>query len=299
MQLTPGFSFPFPHLQAAKKSNFVSRLGHSCDPNCRNITVVAGGRLTLGVWTTRDVAADEELTIDFGAETESSREAQNSVCLCSSAICRGTFVDLAADPSSPLSSYFLEHCTLLDRIKKLVDVSTVPELSDEDQDRLRRRGFKECILYDGVPPGALHVPQWLHKWVAMVLADIDAEEEALKKKMIWGEDAEIVRDGASVEEADEEITQHMSSRIHALAVTMDRAKLFLRHQPEELRKFSPLRLLTDAEVAEYLWKGPESIARRYVKSQINKKKEGQCVDRHSALCWAFFFVFCQPLFYVF
>ena len=35
-------------MQAVDKGNFTSRLSHSCDPNCKTMPVVAGGRLTIG-----------------------------------------------------------------------------------------------------------------------------------------------------------------------------------------------------------------------------------------------------------
>jgi hypothetical protein len=56
-------------VNAASKGNFSARLSHSCDPNCRTVPMAAGGRLTIGVWTTREVAPGEELTLDFACET--------------------------------------------------------------------------------------------------------------------------------------------------------------------------------------------------------------------------------------
>lgn len=35
-------------LQAAAKGNFTARLCHSCDPNCRTVPMVVGGRITIG-----------------------------------------------------------------------------------------------------------------------------------------------------------------------------------------------------------------------------------------------------------
>lgn len=85
------------------------------------------------------------------------------------------------------------------------------------------------------------------------------------------------RDEAAAEAEDVQAT-----RLQALVYCLDKAKVFLRHQPPELRERPPLRLLTDAEAAEYLWGGTESVARRavqavqaYAKAQVSGCVEGQ------------------------
>lgn len=242
------------------RSNFVSRLNHSCDPNCRSITVVAGGRLTLGVWTTRPVAAGEELTLDFAGETEIEREAQLAVCLCGAASCRQSFLYLAPGPNSPLRSVLTKEYTFLDRMRRLVEVITHPELTAEDQQRLTRHGFKELILHDGLLPEATQVPQWLRKWVSDALAFVEHEEMELRKLLLGPRRVPLddLEEGA----VEEEIKHMASNRVHSLAVAVDRAKLFLRHQPEALKSQPPLRVLRDDEVVQYLWSGDDSVATR-------------------------------------
>lgn len=44
----PPLAHPLCLRQAALKGNFTSRLGHSCDPNCKTVPMVAGGRVTIG-----------------------------------------------------------------------------------------------------------------------------------------------------------------------------------------------------------------------------------------------------------
>lgn len=43
-------------VQASQKGCFSARMAHSCTPSCRTITMVAGGQLTLAIYTTRCVA---------------------------------------------------------------------------------------------------------------------------------------------------------------------------------------------------------------------------------------------------
>lgn len=98
----------FALLQAATRGNFTARLCHSCEPNCKRVPMVVGGRLTLGVWTVRPIAAGEELTLDWGAETESERDRQCAVCLCGSATCRGSFLRLRRpEAANPLQQVWL------------------------------------------------------------------------------------------------------------------------------------------------------------------------------------------------
>ena len=44
------------YAQASLRGNFTARFAHSCAPSCRTITMVAGGQLTLAIYTTRAVA---------------------------------------------------------------------------------------------------------------------------------------------------------------------------------------------------------------------------------------------------
>jgi hypothetical protein len=64
------------------------------------------------------------------------------------------------------------------------------------------------------------------------------------------------------EETADEIEHMVSGRVHSLAVALDRAKMFLRHQSEELKATAPLQLLNDEQIADHLWNGESSVARR-------------------------------------
>lgn len=271
------------YVDAVQKGNFVSRLSHSCNPNCRSVTVIVGGRLTVGVWTTRDVAVGEELTVDFAGETDIEREGNAAVCLCGSAPCRGTFLYVTPGVNSPLNAVVASKLTMPDRCGMIVEAAADATLSFEDNERLANYGFKELMLFDGLPAnsnemnngeingksGGEQVPAWLIKWLALALKFVEIETEELQTILATAPspNSGSGSDGDSglaytEEEALAEIEHLVAGRIHSLAVALDRAKMFLRHQSEEMKATAPLRILDDEHVADYLWNGDASVARR-------------------------------------
>ena len=50
--------------------------------------MACGGRLTIALYTMRQVAFGEELTFDYASVTESEREFRAAICLCGSQLCR-------------------------------------------------------------------------------------------------------------------------------------------------------------------------------------------------------------------
>ncbi|PSC71151.1 SET domain [Micractinium conductrix] len=170
-------------VNAALKGNFTSRLGHSCDPNCKTVPMVAGGRVTIGVWTTRPVAPGEELTLDWSCETENEKEYQHAVCLCGSAACRGSFLYLSrGDTYSPLQQYSHTHHTFLHRQHLLLLAAQQAELSAVEAAALQRLGIGDWLLTDGAPgEGGVLVPSWLRRWAALVAQFIEEEARELPK----------------------------------------------------------------------------------------------------------------------
>ena len=247
-----------------ERGNFVSRLSHSCGPNCRSVTVAVNGRLTVGVWTTRDVGVGEELTLDFAGETDVEREAHAAVCLCGSAACRGSFLYLSPGINSPLNAVAAEKLAFPDRCRMILDASGDATISPEDKSILNKYGFRELLLHDGIPPSG-NIPQWLRKWTALALSYVEAEAAELRLTLPGNEAPGGDTSAYTPEEAKEEVDHQVMNRIHSLATTLDKAKMFLRHQTEELREMAPLRLLSEDEVAEFLWNGENSISKRYVK----------------------------------
>ncbi|KAL4458700.1 hypothetical protein ABPG75_013565 [Micractinium tetrahymenae] len=282
-----------PCLQAAHKGNFTSRLSHSCNPNCRVVPMVAGGHITLGVWTTQPVAAGEELTLDWACETESEREHKVSVCLCGSPACRGSLLHLVNRDSGPLHQYAQAHHSFLERTQLLLRVRADSQLTAANSERLARHGFGDWLLTDGAPgSGGAGVPPWLRRWAALVLEYIEEEARQLPKLLAQGTNRRVPgpkpgapgaatengaggdsgdEEGEEGEEEDEleakvaaEVTDHRRARVQALAFALDKAKLVLRHQSEEEARAAPLRLLLEEEAVDFLWTGEDSVARRAV-----------------------------------
>ena len=79
-------------VDAAFAGSFASRMSHSCTPNCAAVIVSAGGRLTVAMYTTRPIAAGEELTFDYASVTESEKEFREAACLCGTRHCRGSYL---------------------------------------------------------------------------------------------------------------------------------------------------------------------------------------------------------------
>lgn len=134
-------------------------------------------------------------------------------------------------------------------------------LTQNDKSRLERHGIKLHVLkFDD--KGEEMIPDWLMKWAALVLEFIEYEYQqlpnALIKKAKEMPDLQLVY-GNDEESAVVESQGVLANRLQNLVVTLDKAKYFLRNQPPEMRG-PPLRYLTDKEVVEQLWLGPESVA---------------------------------------
>ena len=261
------------YVDAVNRGNFVSRLSHSCAPNCRSVMVSVAGRLTVGVWTTRQVGVGEELCIDFAAETDVEEEAAAAVCLCGSSHCRGTFLFLSPPATSPLSAVCAHSLTLPHLFRMILSAADTFHRRQDDNNNAAdkiiasKHGFRDFLFNDGplssanIPPTPL--PAWLKKWVLLMLKYVDAEAEELNRTLPGSE----VHTGElyTKEEAEEEVLQQVSARTHALAVAVDRCKMFLRHQRNaDARETAPLYCLQEQDVIEYLWTGEKSVAQRAV-----------------------------------
>lgn len=56
------------------------------------VVVSSGGKLTVALYTIRDVAPGEELTFDYSSVTESEDEFKQAFCMCSTRHCRGSYL---------------------------------------------------------------------------------------------------------------------------------------------------------------------------------------------------------------
>ncbi len=57
---------PYSPLRAAQGS-FASRMSHSCTPNCAAVVVSVDGRLTIAIYTKRDIAPGALLAVSAAA----------------------------------------------------------------------------------------------------------------------------------------------------------------------------------------------------------------------------------------
>ncbi|KAJ3332248.1 histone methyltransferase set2 [Blyttiomyces sp. JEL0837] len=71
---------------AYKKGNIARFMNHSCAPNCELQKWVVNSRLRMGIFTLREIGANEELTFDYKFERYGS---EPQICYCGHAACKG------------------------------------------------------------------------------------------------------------------------------------------------------------------------------------------------------------------
>ncbi|DBB04664.1 hypothetical protein WJX77_006462 [Trebouxia sp. C0004] len=113
-------------IDACRKGALGRFINHSCDPNCETQKWLVHGELAIGLFATKDIPADTELTFDYNFERYGDKPLK---CLCGSAKCRGFIggkeaANRAEDPRG---------------VDEPMDASEEPEpimLEEEDQDDL-------------------------------------------------------------------------------------------------------------------------------------------------------------------
>ena len=73
------------------RSRFIN---HSCDPNCELQRWVVRGKMCIGIFAVKDIAAGQPLSYDYQFDTN---EAETFRCYCGSANCRGTMAPKKRD----------------------------------------------------------------------------------------------------------------------------------------------------------------------------------------------------------
>ena len=236
-------------VEAMHKGSFASRLSHSCEPNCQTVTFAQNGKLSLGMFTTKDIACGEEMTWDYSCITESVEEYRSGFCLCSSPGCRGSFLTYAG--SGAFTAVVNKKHAFLHRNAILYAASTSP-LTQAEQAALYDAGVRECAL-EGCP-------EWLMKWAALTLEYIEFEQCELPEELMKLPATEYGRydDIGAAHEA----SGVKSTRLTNLVVTLDKVRYVLS-QPGQRR--SPFfRRLSDDEIVDHLWSGEHSIFRRFL-----------------------------------
>ena len=74
------------YIDSTKKGNLSRFFNHSCDPNCKLQKWTVNGELRIGIFTSRFVRANEELTFDYQFQNFGKIE---QTCHCRSTNCRG------------------------------------------------------------------------------------------------------------------------------------------------------------------------------------------------------------------
>ena len=248
-------------VDATQSANFASRINHSCEPNCALKTFVVNGELKLGIWTLRSVRDGEELTIDFRTKGDFERELQGLACLCGAEHCAKSFVNTQV-PTSPINSYMSDKYNILQRTKMLLESVNESGLTRNDMSRLERYGFKKMLLEDALDEDKTYpVPKWLTAWAAQTLRIVEEESEELRN-ILQTTHLEPEELGYCLEDID----RLASCRVKLLMAAMDKARFFLNNQDHKNSKEPPIQLLSSAGIADHLWNGANSIAKRAIKA---------------------------------
>ena len=249
------------YIDATQSSNFVSRIHHSCNPNCVLKTFAVGDQLKLGVWSITDIRDGEELSIDFRSKGDFERELQGLHCLCGAEYCEKSFVNIVST-TSPINTFFSEKYSILHRTKAILD-SIKSGITKNDVSRLERYGFKKILLENTGESSdtTQSLPEWLKAWTSHTLKVIEEESEELKA-MLHSSD----KTPEDLAFGEEDIKRLSSCRVRLLMVALNKANFFLSNQEVEVSKLPPLEVLGGPDVVNHLWNGPNSIARRAVKA---------------------------------
>jgi len=257
---THGYDVLF--VEASNKAGFASRLSHSCEPNCHVICQSDGEKLTLAMYTNRHVREGEELCWDYALVTENQRELSNATCLCSAEQCRGVYVLYAGD--SRLNFFFNENHTFTTR-NALLCRACNEQMTDEDRQRLDRCGVRECMLHD---VHGERVPEWLEKWISLVLQFAELESDALIQKL---KDTSFT--GVSQERIDQlanfEAKGLFDSRMFHLACSLDKVRYFMNASAssgDSTGRCKPFEELSSRQVADYLFNNQDSLAKALLRN---------------------------------
>eukprot|EP00898_Chlorokybus_atmophyticus_P004938 jgi/Chlat1/5445/Chrsp36S05416 len=238
-------------IEAAHRANWTAHIKHSCNPNCRTSVTAVRAKLCMAIYTTREIACGEELTLDYHGMTASETEAKLAVCLCGAKHCRGSFLDFSESRSR--QAYLLQNHTLLQRCANLLLAGSSPPNAEEEA-LLAAHGFSDSVF--GSVDAAVNprCPAWLIKWAATALQFAVQEQNVHPNKP---------KAGNQLLAAAEDTAQNLfRSRLQQIAFTLDRVKHCLR-QPRQVCE-APLNRLRAEEVVDYLWSADRSVAKRMV-----------------------------------
>jgi SET domain-containing protein len=80
-------------IDATQGGNATRHINHSCSPNCEAFEARgSNGRPSIEFYAMRDIAAGEELFLDYRLEVDGSQDRSAFDCSCGSDGCRGTML---------------------------------------------------------------------------------------------------------------------------------------------------------------------------------------------------------------
>lgn len=125
------------YVDAREYANMARFINHSCDPNCKVVTMNVKGYKRNGIYAIKDVAAGEFLCYDYKFDTN---QADRFICRCGAKNCRGTMQFGKQDKDKSLSwkeakaKYEVDKKFISEREKKMV-VSLVDEMVPGSDDK--------------------------------------------------------------------------------------------------------------------------------------------------------------------
>lgn len=246
-------------VDAAAKGAVASRMSHSCTPNCQAVVMACNGRLTIALYTLRQVHPGEELTFDYSSVTESEKEFKQAICLCGTHMCRGSYLYFTG--SKAFMQILASKHNILHRQVTLIRSVTEP-LNQTDADRLEKFGLGSSCL--GSHANGSRVPEWLEKWTSLICEYLEQEEKCLRDEFL---NKEPYKGRYTEAAAAAEAKGVIANRIQNIAITLDKVRMVLK-QPNQTSD-PPLRVLKDEEICDHLWNGPKSIARRLLRGSVH------------------------------
>lgn len=229
------------------RGNFASRLCHSCDPNCATVVMAVNGKFVIAVYALREISFGEELTFDYSSVTEDESEFRAAICLCGSDKCRGSFLSYAG--AGAFASVITTHHTFLDRVAMLLLACRSGEenLTEEENECLFSNGIRDSVLRD--------LPIWMHRWASYVFGFVQFETQLLV--------ADLLQSNPMYNESSAQLEAKgvAENRRQNVCISANKIGYFLRNAKS---RGPPLVPLTDAQIVEYLWSGPQSVARRAI-----------------------------------
>ena len=265
------------YVEAMYRTAFVSRLSHSCEPNCETRAKVVNGVYTIQTVTTRPIAEGEELTFNYNCVTDSKAEAEKATCLCGSRWCQGSYLQWKGARTFRQvldSSHGMTHrqAQLMQACEEnaqaisegAVDAARTVETS-EDVAALAGPEGVQTLARAGIGAAMLRaMPGWMVRFVVKMVEICDFEKAELPKALMRkGPES----DGYvyTLEDATHDADSNWYARMNAVNIAVDKVRKVLA----EWRKTNgdstvppPIYRCDGADVAERLWCGEDSVARR-------------------------------------